>query len=75
MLSRGSDFCEAKAPGRNAEALGQLLPRSARYLSNNPELLYPCATALNEDYQHDDKKRSGNRPDNVGSVHINFLPS
>lgn len=38
-------------------------------------LLYPCATPLNEDYQHDNKKQRGGCPDDRGSVHIDFLPS
>lgn len=33
-------------------------------------LLHPCATALDQNDQHDHEQHAGNNPDNRGSVHV-----
>jgi hypothetical protein len=39
--------------------------------SIQPQLLYPRATALNQNDQHDDKKHAGDNPDNRDTIHFN----
>jgi hypothetical protein len=36
----------------------------------NPVLLDPCAAALDQDNQHNQKQHTGNNPDNQGTVHV-----
>ena len=36
----------------------------------SPELLHPCATALDQNDQHDHEQHAGYNPDNRGSVHV-----
>ncbi len=38
-----------------------------------PRLLDPCAAALNQQNQHDDKQNAGDNSDNRSTVHKNFL--
>jgi hypothetical protein len=66
----GTVLCEAKAPDGNAQKY-----RTPPAPLMQTGLLNPCATTLNQDDQHDNKKRAGNNPDNRGTVHIDSLPS
>jgi hypothetical protein len=44
-------------------------------LCSNIRLLHARATPLNQDNQHDNKKHTGNNPDDRGLIHFDSLPS
>jgi hypothetical protein len=69
---RTTVLCEVMVPDGNAENVRPRIPPAPL---KQTWLLNPCATALNQDDQHDNKKHPGSNPDNRGTVHIDSLPS
>ena len=66
-------LCEAK--GEPDEVRGQQSRTFSRPLLNQIRLLNARTAPLNQDDQHDDKKHSGDDPDNRGLIHFDSLPS
>lgn len=63
----------ARVPDGSTERYKPVL--ATRPLQAEQGLLNPCAATLNQNNQHDDKKQSGDDPDNRGLVHVDSLPS
>ena len=66
-------LCEAK--GEPDEVGGELPRAFPGPFCSKSGLLDACASPLNQDDQHDDKKQAGNNPDNRGLIHFDSLPS
>jgi len=59
---------------RNSSA-GSLPLQGTAEISAQPALLDPCAAALNQNDQHDEKQHAGDNLDNRGTVHFRLLLS
>ena len=65
-------------PERKGQPLESRGPRSSHLCGKGavtpakPALLYPCATALNQNDQQDDKQNAGGNPNNQFTTHFDF---